>query len=309
MSTLTPTQAPGAKPTHFKAHDHNGPVKVLTIANGVEVWAGSANEILSFHDTSFEQWDLMLPLSAMHTPNQAVSINRAAASLFSDLVQEMPVVSIDWPDYGAPQLSRKWWDLLIAKLAMLPSKSRVVVFCQGGHGRTGTFLAILGTLCGVIPQDTDPVTAIRAAYCKDAVESDRQFDYLEAITGVQSLEEPSWGGWQQGMVPNSGVKSAGWGQEATLVGSGGELPRDRFAVDDGLFPVDDIVDPNEDLGTDADGNLYFWGEDGHMHVTYAADRTDKKHSIWTKGQDGNWIEEAIGTDFTEVGADDLSQGG
>ena len=51
------------------------------------------------------------------------------------------------------------------------SKAKVMVSCSGGHGRTGTILAIWAGL--VIPEalQEGPVNYIRRNYCEEAVET------------------------------------------------------------------------------------------------------------------------------------------
>jgi protein-tyrosine phosphatase len=67
--------------------------------------------------------------------------------------------------------------------------------CQGGHGRTGTALAILGCLLGVIPEGADPVVWVREHYCLEAVETSKQISYIEKITErkVKATASSGWG--------------------------------------------------------------------------------------------------------------------
>lgn len=62
--------------------------------------------------------------------------------------------------------------------AELKSRRKVLVACDGGHGRTGTVLAAVAVVLGLT---RDPVNWIRANYCERAVESEIQILALKAM--------------------------------------------------------------------------------------------------------------------------------
>jgi len=80
------------------------------------------------------------------------------------------------------------WEALANDLLAL--KKPVFVACLGGHGRTGTALAILLDLWGAIPSDEDPVRFVRTAYCPEAVETQGQYEYVAKMTGRTLTYEP-----------------------------------------------------------------------------------------------------------------------
>jgi hypothetical protein len=92
-----------------------------------------------------------------------------------------PVVTVAWPDMGTPRLDFNGWATLAR--ALTATKRPVHVQCAVGHGRTGTALAILGTVWRTIPRTADPVAAVRAVYCPSAVETDVQCRYVARVTG------------------------------------------------------------------------------------------------------------------------------
>ena len=55
---------------------------------------------------------------------------------------------------------------------------RVLVRCLGGHGRTGTVLAVLAGLSGI----DYPCKFIRERYCEKAIEREEQKRYVKQIT-------------------------------------------------------------------------------------------------------------------------------
>ncbi|MBI5103118.1 MAG: hypothetical protein HZB33_14985 [Nitrospirae bacterium] len=102
------------------------------------------------------------------------------------------IIRIEWPDGGIPALAEENWRTLIGDLRGLRLRIgrdalHVMVCCVGGHGRTGTALAILAALTGVAPED--PVTFIRTNYCPRAVETKSQCRYVKTIAGLNSEDD------------------------------------------------------------------------------------------------------------------------
>ena len=115
--------------------------------------------------------------------------------------------TVNWPDGGTVSFPREFWEQIIAFIRDLEGKD-VYVHCIGGHGRTGTALAILAHLSKAKPKDVDPVLWVREKYCALAVETSDQLNYIEDITGVQVTDElpkrtftPSAPGGYKGAVP------------------------------------------------------------------------------------------------------------
>ncbi len=100
------------------------------------------------------------------------------------------IVALEWRDYGIPNLDLLDWKAIVG--AWLASKKPLLAFCQGGHGRTGTALAII---IGILGLSTTPVRTVRKAYCLEAIETVEQTRYVAKITGLPSEEElikPAW---------------------------------------------------------------------------------------------------------------------
>ena len=95
-----------------------------------------------------------------------------------------PLINIDWEDFGVPNLPKAFWHSLIEVIRANPGDASVM--CAGGHGRTGTAIAILGSLSGAIKGDH--VKWVRKNYCEKAVESIKQIHYINTITGVRTKE-------------------------------------------------------------------------------------------------------------------------
>lgn len=169
---------------------HNGPVCIGTI-DKAEIWAGDWLDVLPVR-----QWALVISLSANVAASHfiaPVTGNSVAQRLLpKSLFRARPVahMSIDWPDGDVPPLGQDFWQELLTALRTVTG--RVVIHCQGGHGRTGTAVAILFALADVIPKRRCPIAWLRSKYCHEAVESDAQADYIEHITGRKVTSEPSW---------------------------------------------------------------------------------------------------------------------
>lgn len=85
----------------------------------------------------------------------------------------VPTVKIEWPDHGAPPLAFAFWENLYS---LLPD-GKVVVYCVGGHGRTGTALAALHIIhynCGA----QVAIDYVKKYHCQSAIETQSQRRYI-----------------------------------------------------------------------------------------------------------------------------------
>ena len=99
---------------------------------------------------------------------------------WTEIPQEVKIV---WPDMRVPRLSALFWQTLAHSLterAQACGMLDVVVFCMGGHGRTGTALAILLGLWGI----SEPWSYIWKHYCQQAIETKSQEDYVQRMLGL-----------------------------------------------------------------------------------------------------------------------------
>lgn len=181
---------------------HTSPARAFTIG-GVHIFGGAWHKVAEQPgwDLVFRLRDTMLGAATYEVmqPVQAITANGAAKTLLanlpgmSDLLEPpAPVITLDWPDFSIPSMPRRQWGTILDLIRALPSGSRVVFSCDGGHGRTGTALSILTGLAGLVEADADPVAFVRAAYCRRAVESEEQTDYIESVTGMTVNDRPSY---------------------------------------------------------------------------------------------------------------------
>ena len=120
------------------------------------------------------------------------AMNGSAESDFADTLDKAkPVIAKSWlrvpiKDFGVPHnLTREFWDALRDDIyAILKRGDKVVVFCQGGHGRTGMAAAILCWLLNPKAVGEDPIQWVRDRYCHKAVETVNQVKYVHEILGL-----------------------------------------------------------------------------------------------------------------------------
>jgi hypothetical protein len=89
------------------------------------------------------------------------------------------VVSLPWPDFGIPTVKLEFWGELIKCLPV----GNVAVCCEGGHGRTGTALAAL-LIASNQKTAKEAVLFLRRRYCKEAVETESQLEYLVQLEQI-----------------------------------------------------------------------------------------------------------------------------
>lgn len=172
---------------------HTGTIKVFEIGEGSELiafYGGGSSHAVVWYPTLH----LLLDCANIYPP--AVEITGGELPRFSArLLQQGVRVKIYCPDMGVPELDRDDWLELIEDIRAGWKGKGVLACCQGGHGRTGTVLAVLAGLTGATT--SDPVKFVRERYCEEAVESVKQIKYVEEITGIK-VESLTPGGKKYG---------------------------------------------------------------------------------------------------------------
>lgn len=167
---------------------HYGPIPVFQIGKAT-LWGGSYREIWN----EPRQWKLLICCAGHnYAPAEGpIMTSTNAPKAIRDMTDPTPFISFDWPDGGLPPVSAGFWYKLTETL-----KTEVVgdvgVYCFGGHGRTGTALAILAALSGAVPKGEDPVQWLRDRYCKEVVETRSQCSYIEMVTEHEVNARPSF---------------------------------------------------------------------------------------------------------------------
>ncbi len=95
-------------------------------------------------------------------------------------LRPMSIMDCYMQDFSAPK--QETWKLIVDYLAKQISEgSKILTFCTGGHGRTGTLVASL--IAKLEPECEDPIAAVRERYCEKAVESLQQLKAIYEIAG------------------------------------------------------------------------------------------------------------------------------
>jgi protein-tyrosine phosphatase len=103
------------------------------------------------------------------------------------------IIKLRWFDRAAPPVYPSFWPALLKELQKLRDKTpdkklKVLTICQGGHGRSGSALALL-TMCMTDYSPLDALTHIRALHCARAIESKEQHLYLNQVAALLGREE------------------------------------------------------------------------------------------------------------------------
>jgi hypothetical protein len=135
-----------------------------------KVFAGTRIDCLS----QLRGFDLIINLTGLKTmPNHDVPFE-----WFNKYkTHKATEIKLDWPDMDSPVLDPEFWKDLVKHMA--EKKSKALVFCIGGHGRTGTAIACILVATGWKAQKA--IDWIRTNYCSQAIETVTQENYIEEV--------------------------------------------------------------------------------------------------------------------------------
>ena len=157
-SALTAPLGPPLPPPH-PAH-RGEPVRV----GPYTVLAGGTRDL---REEDLERADVLVPLNG----EAPFALGRAYR-----------VIGCPMRDFGgAPSNWREFLERVI--VPELAAGSRLLAFCVGSHGRTGTFLASLIALLESVEETPDPIEAARKRHCERAVETRAQAEAVFALRG------------------------------------------------------------------------------------------------------------------------------
>ena len=119
-------------------------------------------------DSLFFKWGTLIP-------ERYQGLVKYRGGGHEDKGREREIV-IDWPNYGIPKLPFTFWEDLYIEMTRHP---RVLLFCQGGHGRTGTAVCLLMLVSGAMETAKEAIQWVRENYCEKAVEGEQQQKFIE----------------------------------------------------------------------------------------------------------------------------------
>ena len=136
--------------------------------------------------------DLVLNLTG--EPDKNIFLNEEAKKKFPELAKvfvSVPMVTIDWPDGESPPVPVETWKRFSEFLQEHNKDMDLLVMCLGGHGRTGTALALILHFLELPQLDgRDVVEYVRDVYCRKAIETESQIEYLKKA-GINTKATPS----------------------------------------------------------------------------------------------------------------------
>lgn len=102
-------------------------------------------------------------------------LNALAKPMFAD--PPAPYVNFDWKDMSVPPVGYEFWVKLVDSLPL----GHVIVYCQGGHGRTGTALAAMLAVTTNLSHKAIVDEVVRKVHCHKALETEAQVKYIEKL--------------------------------------------------------------------------------------------------------------------------------
>jgi len=97
---------------------------------------------------------------------------------FRDLFPDLLI--LDVPDGYPPPVDATFLRRLVDRILTRYDKpARVLLFCTGGHGRTGAMAA--GLIAVIDASIIDPIRFVRSRYCERAIETRAQADWVRGI--------------------------------------------------------------------------------------------------------------------------------
>jgi len=158
--------------------------------------------------------DLLINLTGFTLYHQSEQLIKRAQRRWNPLRKyfernRVEEIVLDWPDMKVIPVGRKFWSDFFS-LIKKAKKKNVVVFCVGGHGRTGTCVASFMTVMLKI-HGGQAIRTIREGYCREAVETKVQEDYVRALTlptvKAEDVSAPSRNGRAQKSEKKKGGES------------------------------------------------------------------------------------------------------
>lgn len=167
---------------------HKGNVLVFTTPDGIEVYGGGSSR--------GGGWWVMSPLPDLaigpkEIVNKAINTHKFPKGWLIDSISEpiVPIVALDFPDYGVPRnLGKVFWLSLVEDIYTHGVK-RISCQCMGGHGRTGVQLCILAHY--LLPDSQhkwkdagELIDWVRDKMCIHEVEARKQQDYIAEVCDI-----------------------------------------------------------------------------------------------------------------------------
>jgi len=157
----------GHKPTRIMEGDHNG---------GWALYIGSRYGVRD----STDEYDTIVNLTgnSIFGEYKCHIIPKHFPKLmkYNEVPPDIPQAAereilLNWPNYGVPHLQFQFWVDLFDQIKY---SKKTLLFCLGGHGRTGTATCLLMLASGVQSDGDEAILWLRKHYCSEVVEGSQQ---------------------------------------------------------------------------------------------------------------------------------------
>lgn len=151
----------------------HAPKLVYRMGKG-EVWAGARMDVnIDRRAGRLTQFDLVLNCTG-DAERQATVPDIAVRLVPYIKTSQVMELTLAWEDFKLPPVADGFWYELAD---MVRAGMRVLVYCVGSHGRTGTALSSL-LVAGEGLTGWDAIRAVRRAHCDQSVETKEQEKYV-----------------------------------------------------------------------------------------------------------------------------------
>lgn len=205
---------------------HNG--MALTIDTGGFQVGGAAERSLK---ANYGSKTVLLNCTGRYSDGQSMQAPKGFDYL-RQYTESNTVINLDWPDGGTPPVSPEFWFHLV-EICKQNGYTKLVPYCIGSHGRTGTALACLCIMTFKCTAKA-AVDYVRKVHCEEAVESSSQVEYI--------LKVEEWA-YNNGVIKAMGTheisggrslwktQSIGTGTYSTVGGAKDDAPQRSTALE------------------------------------------------------------------------------
>ena len=199
----------------FGCHSGNNPI--LSLENGGTLFVGGWSK-----DPEVMPGMAIIDLTGNHTFAADVKGTGVFAEFADLFIPPTDILYFPLKDYAVPKYTLSEWTRLAATIIdVLKFGKDVLMCCEGGHGRTGMAISIMGSLMAdwgyfTSPDEVEewksPVKHVREIYCTNAVDTEAQENYVYRILGLDLKADPedykvasTGAGWQTGAIWKDGA--------------------------------------------------------------------------------------------------------
>ena len=222
---------------------HTGQSLIFRTTDDIEVWAGGKNREGGWHKMTPLPQLAMGPSETLGTwgmKSKTEVPEGWSCEQHLEIITPPLMLSLDWPDYSIPAVSKYFWYAVIDDIREYNIKT-ISTQCAGGHGRTGVQLAILAYLLSTEderaawPDAGVLIDWVREQHCTHAVEAKSQQEYIADVCDIPVGENKihtqsySWSGGGEGKVTSPTTTSDEWYDD--VIYEEGQLYIDEHGAD------------------------------------------------------------------------------